>query len=64
MLLNKDIGFVREGQPAKVKLEEFPFTRFGVINGTVERIGRDSIEHKELGLVFPCLVSPTAGRER
>lgn len=57
MVLNKDIGFVREGQPAEVKLEAFPFTRYGVINGTVERISRDSVEHKELGLVFPCLVS-------
>jgi hemolysin D len=56
MVLNKDIGFVREGQPAQVKLEAFPFTRYGIVTGTVERIGRDAIEHKELGLVFPCLV--------
>lgn len=56
MVLNKDIGFVHEGQPAEVKLEAFPFTRYGVIPGTVERISRDSVENKELGLVFPCLV--------
>jgi hemolysin D len=51
---------VREGQPAEVKLEAFPFTRYGVINGTVESISRDSVEHKELGLVFPCLVKLSA----
>jgi hemolysin D len=56
MVLNKDIGFVREGQPAEVKLEAFPFTRYGVINGTVESISRDSVENEDLGLVFPCLV--------
>ncbi|MET0534706.1 MAG: HlyD family type I secretion periplasmic adaptor subunit [Steroidobacter sp.] len=62
MVLNKDIGFVREGQPAEVKLEAFPFTRYGVIDGTVESISRDSIEHKELGLVFPCLVKLAASQ--
>jgi hemolysin D len=56
MVLNKDIGFVREGQDAEVKLEAFPFTRYGVIKGTIERISTDSVENKELGLVFPCLV--------
>ncbi len=60
MILNKDIGFVREGQPAEIKLEAFPFTRYGVIEGTVESISRDSVENKELGLVFPCLVKLSA----
>ena len=32
---NKDIGFVAAGQPAIVKIESFPFTRYGVLAGTV-----------------------------
>lgn len=56
MVLNRDIGFVHEGQHAEVKLEAFPFTRYGIIAGEVERISRDAVENKELGLVFPCLV--------
>ena len=56
MVLNKDIGFVREGQDAEIKLEAFPFTRYGVIKGTIESISTDSVENKDLGLVFPCLV--------
>jgi len=56
MVLNKDIGFVREGQPAEIKLEAFPFTRYGIVNGVVEQISHDSVENKEFGLVFPCLV--------
>jgi hemolysin D len=56
MVLNKDIGFVREGQPANVKLEAFPFTRYGLIEGVVERISLDAVEDDQLGLVFPCLI--------
>jgi hemolysin D len=39
---NKDIGFVQEGQDVEVKLEAFPFTRFGLINGRVRKLGRDA----------------------
>jgi hemolysin D len=56
MVLNKDIGFVHEGQRAEVKLEAFPFTRYGIVTGEVERISRDAVDNKDLGLVFPCLV--------
>lgn len=63
-VLNKDIGFVRAGEPAEVKLDAFTFTRYGVIDGTIETISRDSVEHKELGLVFPCLVSLALRRGR
>jgi hemolysin D len=44
MILNKDIGFVRVGQPAIVKVEAFPFTRYGVIDGTVTRISADAVD--------------------
>lgn len=37
-----------------------PCSRYGPINGTIERISRDSAENKELGLVFPCLVKLAA----
>lgn len=42
-LLNKDIGFVRPGQDAIVKLEAFPFTRYGSIGGQVVRVATDAI---------------------
>ena len=39
---NKDIGFVREGQDVEVKLEAFPFTRYGLVKGRVRKLGRDA----------------------
>jgi hemolysin D len=42
-LPNKDIGFVKEGQQAIVKVESFPFTRYGTIEAKVTRVARDAI---------------------
>lgn len=47
MVENQDIGFVEEGQPAVVKVEAFPFTRFGTLNGTVQRVSRDAVDQRE-----------------
>jgi len=42
-LPNKDIGFVREGQEATIKIEAFPFTRYGTMTATVVRVATDAI---------------------
>jgi hemolysin D len=42
-VLNRDIGFVSVGQEAVVKIESFPFTRYGSIAAHVTRIARDAI---------------------
>ena len=39
---NKDIGFIGEGQDVEVKLEAFPFTRYGLAKGRVRKLGRDA----------------------
>jgi HlyD family secretion protein len=43
-LQNQDAGFVRTGQPAKLKLASFPFQRYGMLEGRVLRISADSTE--------------------
>jgi len=43
-ILNKDIGFVRVGQPVRVKLEAYPFTNYGIVPGVVELISRDAVD--------------------
>lgn len=39
---SSEIGFVREGQKVDVKIDTFPFTMYGVVTGTLERIGPDA----------------------
>ncbi len=48
-ILNKDIGFIREGQPVRIKLEAFNFTDYGIIPGVVESISRDAIDMNQPG---------------
>jgi hemolysin D len=55
-ILNRDVGFVRVGQEAAVKLEAFPFTRFGSVPGRVRSISRDAVQDKELGLVYTATI--------
>jgi hemolysin D len=49
---NKDIGFVKAGQTAIVKVEAFPYTRFGYLTGNVVSVSNDAIQDKKLGLAF------------
>ncbi|WP_047465666.1 HlyD family type I secretion periplasmic adaptor subunit [Rhizobium rhizogenes] len=42
-LPNSDIGFVSIGQTAVVKVEAFPFTRYGVVHGRVTAVATDAI---------------------
>jgi hemolysin D len=41
---DKDIGFVREGQSAEVKVDAFDYTRHGMIHGWVESVSKDAID--------------------
>ena len=52
-LLNKDIGFVYVGQTAEVKIDSFPFTKYGVIDSQIIDVSSDAIEDDQLGLIFP-----------
>jgi hemolysin D len=56
MVENKDIGFVREGQPVTVKVQSFPYTRYGTVNGTVVSVSDDAIQDEKLGLVYQARV--------
>lgn len=53
---NKDIGFIEEGQKVALKLEAFPFTKYGMIDGEVTHVSHDAIQDEELGLVFKAKV--------
>ncbi len=42
-LENKDIGFVEVGQSAEIKINTFPFTKYGIIDGTVVDVTQDAV---------------------
>lgn len=55
-LENKDVGFVRAGQTAEVKVETFQFTKYGTIHGTVENVSQDAINDEKRGLIYSMRV--------
>ncbi|MBW4529641.1 MAG: HlyD family efflux transporter periplasmic adaptor subunit [Aphanothece saxicola GSE-SYN-MK-01-06B] len=40
---SREIGFVTEGKTADISIDSFPATDFGVLQGTVRRIGSDAL---------------------
>ncbi|KQS04193.1 secretion protein HylD [Sphingomonas sp. Leaf357] len=56
-LLNRDAGFVSVGQKVDVKLEAFPFARYGSIPGKVLAISPDAIDDEKLGPVYVVRVA-------
>jgi hemolysin D len=42
-ITNKDIGFVREGMEADVRLDSFPFREFGGLQGKLTWVGSDAL---------------------
>lgn len=63
-VLNRDIGFVQEGQEAEVKLDAFNFTQYGVIEARVADISSDAIQDEVLGLVYKAKVVMNASSIR
>jgi hemolysin D len=55
-VLNKDAGFVHRGQDVAVKLEAFPFTRYGTVPGRIESVSTDSVDDKKFGPVYMARV--------
>ncbi|RRD89434.1 HlyD family type I secretion periplasmic adaptor subunit [Conchiformibius steedae] len=57
LVLNKDIGFVRVGQDAVIKIESFPYTRYGYLTGKVKTVSHDAVAHEQLGLVYTAVIT-------
>jgi hemolysin D len=43
MVPNRDIGFVRAGETAEIKIDTFNFTKYGLLHGEVLNVSQDSI---------------------
>ena len=54
---NKDIGFVNPDQEVEIKIETFPFTRYGTIEGRILTLSKDAVPLGRLGLFYAARVS-------
>jgi len=50
---NEDIGFVRQGQPVKLKFAAFPFQKYGMVEGMVEHVSADAADGNTSGNANP-----------
>jgi hemolysin D len=58
LLENKDIGFVKKDQDAEIKIETFPYTRYGTIKAKVAHISQDAINDEKRGLTYLVHIQP------
>ncbi len=55
---NKDIGFVKKGMEAVIKIDTFDYQKYGLLHGKVEKISANAIEDEKLGLVYEVYIKP------
>ena len=54
---NLDIGFVNAGQQAEVKLETFPYTKYGTVKASIDRVTADAVTDEKKGSFYPANLS-------
>ena len=58
-VINRDIGFIKMGMPVSIKIDTFDFQKYGILHGTISSISQNSIEDKDLGLIYEVYIKPT-----
>ncbi|MCG9595688.1 HlyD family type I secretion periplasmic adaptor subunit [Vibrio sp. Isolate25] len=53
----RDIGFVHEGQPARVKVDAFDYSRFGALIGEVEKISPTTSQNERGEIFYEVFIS-------
>ena len=56
-IANQDIGFVNAGQMAEVKLETFPYTKYGTVNARVDVVTADAVTDEKRGSYYPATLT-------
>jgi hemolysin D len=49
MVSHRDVGFVKKGQEARIKLTSYEFQRFGVLEAVVEQVSPDALQSSKDG---------------
>ena len=56
-IANQDIGFVNAGQIAEVKLETFPYTKYGTVKARVDIVTADAVTDEKRGSYYPATLT-------
>lgn len=57
LIANKDIGFIKHGQETRIKLEAYPYTKYGYLTGKIKSLSQEAIPHEQLGLVYTAIIT-------
>ena len=56
-LENRDVGFVRQGFPAEVKIGAFDYTKYGTVPAIVTHVSRDAVKNEKDELTYKVKVT-------
>jgi hemolysin D len=56
-LQSKDMAFVEKGQPVALKLDAWPFTRYGTVPGRVIALSASAVQDEKLGQVYVARIA-------
>ncbi len=62
LVANRDVGYIVTGMPVSLKIDTFEFQKYGLLQGKLLQVSRDSIEDERLGLMYEILVRPEQTR--
>lgn len=54
---NKDVGHLRTGQAATIKIESYPFTQYGTLKGSLSGLTATAAKDEKKGLVYSARIS-------
>ena len=55
-IMNRDVGFVKENMEVALKVETFPFQKYGTLPAILSKISADSTEHPQYGQVYQAII--------
>lgn len=53
---NRDVGFLRPGMPVEVKVETFPFTKYGTVPAKLVNVSHDAVSDERRGLIYTARI--------
>ena len=56
-ILNRDRGYIHIGQEVAIKIDTFPYQRYGTVKGHVSEISPDAVDDQKQGSVYKTLIN-------